>query len=307
MIERRFGMDSVQETAALIALLRRRDRLWHHYAALVEEAGSATAVLEGNYDEFVPEEATCLFDDSHAPEPVDLSSIVAELVAWRRDGIDVITVLDEQYPANLRTVHNRPPLLFILGSLSDADARSVAVVGSRAASHEGLRDASIIAAGLAEASYTVLSGLAAGVDTAAHRGALNVGGRTVAVIGTGVRKAYPKENAPLQKRLAEESAVVSQFWPDAPPTKTSFPMRNAVMSGMALATVVVEAGPRSGARMQARLALEHGRPVFLCDTLVNANDWAREYVDRPGTYVVESVTDIVETLDRLTVFDTLSL
>jgi DNA processing protein len=109
-------------------------------------------------------------------------------------------------------------------------------------------------AGLVDAGDTVVSGLAAGIDTAAHLGALDRAGRTLAVIGTGLRRAYPATNAPLQQRIADDAAVVSQFWPDAPPSKRTFPMRNVLMSGLARATVVIEASETSGARMQARLA-----------------------------------------------------
>ena len=136
-------------------------------------------------------------------------------------------------------------------------------------------------AGLVDARYTVVSGLAEGIDSAAHLAALDAGGRTVGVIGTGLRRAYPAKNAELQDRIASEAAVVSQFWPDAPPTKTSFPMRNVVMSGVARATVVVEASHTSGARMQARFALEHGRPVFLLESLLE-HEWAQDYAERPG-------------------------
>lgn len=301
-------MRDIRETAAVIALLRRRDRLWHHYAALVESAGSAIDVLQGNFEEPTPELPGQLFDSDQGSQPVeDLEPIVEEIRFWSVEGIQVLTVLDEDYPQNLLTVHNRPPVLFVLGQLEPSDARSVAVVGSRAASAEGLELAASIAGDLADASYTVVSGLAMGIDTAAHSETLRRGGRTIAVIGTGVRRAYPKENAALQARLGAETAVISQFWPDAPPTKTSFPMRNAVMSGLALATVVVEAGRTSGARMQARLALEHGRPVFLPSSLVRQHEWAQDYAERPGTFVISSADEVLATIDRLTVVDRLTV
>jgi DNA processing protein len=144
---------------------------------------------------------------------------------------------------------------------------------------------------------TVVSGLAEGIDTAAHRAALDHGGRTVAVIGTGLRNVYPASNRPLQDRIGREHLVLSQFWPDASPTKTSFPMRNAVMSGYAAATVVIEAGWKSGARMQARLALEHGRPVFLHESLLG-HDWAQDY-ERRGAVVVSSADDVLKELHEM--------
>ena len=120
----------------------------------------------------------------------------------------------------------------------------------------------------------------------------------MAVIGTGLQQRYPRENAQLQDYIAREHLVISQFWPDAAPTKKSFPMRNAVMSGYAAATVVIEASYRSGARMQARLALEHGRPVLLMDTLLE-HDWARDYAGRPGTHVVRNSAEVLERLDDI--------
>jgi DNA processing protein len=201
-------------------------------------------------------------------------------------------------------VHNRPPFVFVHGELSPEDDRSIAVVGTRRASAEGLRQASQIAGGLADAGFTVVSGLAKGVDAAAHNAALVRSRRTVAVIGTGLRRAYPSEHAALQERITTEGAVVSQFWPDAPPTKTSFPMRNVVMSGLTLGTVVIEASHTSGAKMQARFALEHGRPVFLLESLLE-HEWAREHAERPGAHVVGGADDVIERVERLTSLDTL--
>jgi DNA processing protein len=290
------------ETAALVALARRGDRAWHHYADLVEAAGSALAVLRGGVPDQL--EPLTLFKSREPVEEPDLDPIVAEIEGWHREGMRILSVLDEDYPTNLRSVHNRPPFVFVRGELRPEDNRSITVVGTRRASREGLEQAARVARGVAEAGFTVVSGLAEGVDSAAHEAALAQGRRTVAVIGTGLRRAYPAKNAPLQERIAAEGAVVSQFWPDAPPTKTSFPMRNVVMSGLALGTVVIEASDTSGARMQARFALEHGRPVFLIEALLE-HDWAREYAERPGAYVVERADDVIKHVERLTSLDTL--
>jgi DNA processing protein len=151
----------------------------------------------------------------------------------------------------------------------------------------------------------VTSGLAAGIDTAAHTAALDANMRTVAVIGTGLDHAYPTQNAALQRTIAARGAVVSQFWPDAPPERRNFPMRNAVMSGLSLATVVVEALHRSGARIQARIALAHGRPVFLSRRLTDEQPWAREFAQRPGTHVFDDPGEITDTVERLTTPGTL--
>ena len=191
-------------------------------------------------------------------------------------------------------------MVFVKGRLTPEDAKCVAVVGARNATVTGVKQARAIAGHLVDSGYTVVSGLAAGIDTAAHTATLATNGRTLAVIGTGLARAYPSQNEPLQREIARRGAVVSQFWPDSPPSRRSFPMRNAVMSGIALATVVVEASETSGARMQARLALAQGRPVFLLNGLVERQPWAREYAERPGTHVVRDPLEITAALERLT-------
>jgi DNA processing protein len=271
------------ETAAVVALLREGRRSWRDYAAALEEAGSAMPILE--------EDLGLLADER-------LSDAATAISGWVDAGIRIVTVLDPDYPENLRGVHDRPPLVFVAGHLSPDDVRSVAVIGSRRASDGGLRAAVSLAGHLVRSGYTVVSGLAAGIDAAAHGATLEAGGRTIGVIGTGLNHAYPPENAPLQRQITRAGAVVSQFWPDTGPTRQTFPMRNAVMSGLTLATVIVEAQASSGARIQARLALNHGRPVFLRHSLISQS-WARELAERPGTHLVRSPSEVTETLERL--------
>jgi DNA processing protein len=284
-------VDSTREQAALLALLRDLKSGWSDVADAVEDAGAATPVLRQRLAD-----AADLFVDVDAMHDELLERAAGAIASWAADGMTLVTLLDPSYPEQLRTIHQRPPFLLYRGRLAPEDAGGVAVVGTRHPSEEGARRASDIAGRLAARGVTVVSGLAEGIDTAAHVGALEAGGRTVAVIGTGLRRAFPPQNATLQERLAREHLVLSQFWPDSPPTRHSFPMRNAVMSGYAAATVVVEAAARSGARMQARLALEHGRPVFLLDTLLE-HDWAREYARRPGTTVVSDADEVLSALD----------
>jgi DNA processing protein len=287
------GMDErFRRTAAIVALLRLPKASWPEVAATVLDRGDPLDVLAERVDD-----DGALFSVGESVDTM-LEAAAGELAAWMAERIDVHNCLDEAYPGQLRDIHQVPPLLFTRGHLAP-DTRAVAVVGTREATPEGVSAAAAIARHLATAGVTVVSGLAAGIDTAAHTAALAAGGRTVAVIGTGINRYYPAANTQLQQRIAVEGLVVSQFWPDAPPTKTSFPMRNAVMSGYAAATVVVEAAYRSGARMQARLALEHGRPVVLPRQLL-AHDWARDYAARPGVHVVDNLDDLLATVERLT-------
>ena len=283
-----------QETAALLALYQGRRKGWITLADEIEECGSALAVLERDLVTGQGDLLTLASD----PVAERLATVEAQLSDWEAAGLQLVTLLEDEYPDQLRSVHQRPPFLFYRGRLDRNDSSGVAVVGTRNPSDAGMRRAQEIAGGLAEQGRTVVSGLATGIDTCAHRAALAAGGRTVAVIGTGLLRSYPAENADLQRQLAEEHLVLSQFWPDAPPTKSSFPLRNAVMSGYAAATVVVEAAWKSGARMQARLALEHGRPVFLLESLLE-HDWARSYAERPGTTVVTDAQEVLDRLDQL--------
>jgi DNA processing protein len=289
------GMDKRhRQRVAMVALLRLPKVSWPQIAAAVIDGGDAVSLLEERL-----RDDGALFTLDTPPLDALLYSAATDLAQWDEAGIGVHTCLDGSYPQQLRDIHQVPPLVFTRGRLA-ADQRAVAVVGTRLATPRGLRVAKAISRNLAEAGVTVVSGLAAGIDTAAHLAALEAGGRTVAVIGTGINRSYPAANADLQHRIAADGLVLSQFWPDASPTKTSFPMRNAVMSGYAAATVVVEAAYRSGARMQARLALEHGRPVVLPRELF-AHDWAQDYAQRPGVYVVDGIDDLLSTVDRLTV------
>jgi DNA processing protein len=278
-------MDDPSERTALVALLRSGRRSWTEYARLVEEAGSASAVLATEQDTLFSAE--------------DEASARADIAGWRAQGYELRTVLDAGYPENLRAVHDRPPLIFVAGSLKPQDARAIAVIGARRASPPALNEAGAIARHLVQAGYTVVSGLAAGIDTAAHTAALDAGGRTLAVIGTGLTHCYPPQNAHLQKRLAADHAVISQFWPETPPSRQTFPLRNATMSGLALASVVVEASERSGARTQARLALNHGRPVFLT-AAVASQRWAQDLARKPGVHAIEAPAQITEMVERLT-------
>ncbi|WP_432986995.1 DNA-processing protein DprA [Dactylosporangium sp. CA-233914] len=283
--------DRLAEAAALVALLRRRGAKWADVTAEVLAEGEALPVLRRTLYC-----GATLFDDDSAFD-VALRDASAEVNGWFADGIGVHCLFDDSYPAQLRDIHQMPPLVFTRGTLAK-DRRAVAVVGTRSPTERGLAIARDAATALAGSGVTVVSGLAKGIDTAAHQAALEAGGRTVAIIGTGVNQHYPAANRSLQQRIVREGLVLSQFWPEASPTKQAFPMRNAVMSGYAAATVVVEAAHRSGARMQARLALEHGRPVVLVDSLL-VHDWARDYAWRPGVTVVSSADQLLAAVDYI--------
>jgi DNA processing protein len=230
------------------------------------------------------------------PRPL-ISEAAADVARWTASGITLVSVLDPGYPVNLHAVHDRPALLFVRGELGPDDERSIAIVGSRHASPDGLARARRLATGLSQAGYVVASGLAAGIDAAAHIATLDAGGRPLAVIGTGVDRVYPATHAQLQRTIAERGAVISCFWPDDAPTRHSFPQRNGVMSGLTRATMIVEASSTSGTRGQARRALAHGRPVCLATQLL-AQRWAQELAERPNVYVADTAAEIVTVIER---------
>ncbi len=280
-----------EERAALIALLRAGApaRPWSEIAADVVEAGSALAVWQRQ----VP--AALM---ARPAERDALAAAAGQIGRWAKQGWRLATILDADYPARLREIHQAPPVLFSRGTLI-ADDPAVSVVGSRQASQRGLDVAAGIARELAARRITVVAGLARGIDTAAHRATLEAGGRTVAVIATGIARVYPPENDALHEEIATRGLLLSQFWPEAPPQRHTFLMRNATMSGYGLATVVVEAGEKSGARVQARLAVEHGRPVILTGAVVDRNDWAKAMVGRPGVHVARGLRDVTSAVERL--------
>lgn len=295
--------DRIDEMGAIVALVRSKRTSGRSIAELVEHTGSAVELVRRGTEDLLFQVPDGTGEIVNAVTAREVDEARAWAKRWLEEGLDVRTVLDSSYPENLQEVFNRPPILFLKGQWrSELDWKSVSVVGTRSASELGLRRAARIAKELGEEGYTIVSGLALGIDTAAHTAALDSGARTVAVMGTGLEHVYPTENVALAERIvAADSAVVTQFVPPQPPTRWTFPLRNITMSGLALATVVVEASRTSGAKQQATRALEHGRPVFLMSSLLETHDWARDYVQdgRSGTraIVIQRTADVVDRLE----------
>jgi DNA processing protein len=291
----------MREQAAVLALVNASPGEWYQTADVICEAGSALRLLAGE-PVIMPAERRAYADElAGRVKPADLSEAQATIERVTSRGVRLITVLDDQYPENLKLIFNRPPFIWVRGQLEPRNLRAIAVVGTRQATEEGRATAARLAQSLAKAQVTVMSGLARGIDTAAHTATLEAGGTTVAVIGTGIlARTYPPENSRLAQRIVENGgAIVSQFWPQAPPRKGNFPLRNVVMSGMAAGTFVVEAAATSGAKMQARIALEHGKRLFLPRPLVAGQDWAGKYAARPGVTVVDDVDDVLDELVKV--------
>jgi DNA processing protein len=230
-----------------------------------------------------------------AREAVDLD---AEMVKLSRAGVQVLTWDDETYPTHLRNVFNAPPVLYVRGSIDKRDEWAVAVVGTRRASVYGKEAARLIASGLSQAGVTVVSGLARGIDTTAHRTALEAGGRTIAVLGCGLDIIYPRENARLAAEIVEKGALVSEYALGTRPEARNFPPRNRIISGLTLGTVVVEAGRSSGALITADFAADQGREVFAVPGSIFARgSFGTNELIQQGAKMVCSVADVLEELN----------
>lgn len=293
-------MRLTDQQVRLLALCKIKGVSWYLIAREAQRPGGLDRLWAGTPVETSPDavKAIPLLAQHRADDKqYELRTAVqAEVNRLKGDDVRLLTVIDDDYPRTLRLIYNLPPFLFVRGTLTDADLRSVAIVGTRNASPDGIRRAGHMARLLIDEGVTVVSGLARGIDTAAHTAALEAGGRTVAVIGTGINRCYPAENQRLAEQIITHGAMVSQFWPDSPPATYTFPRRNVTMSGIAQGTVVIEASSTSGAKMQARLALEHGKKVFLIKSLTEHQEWARSYVENRGAIQVEDVTDVVAKL-----------
>lgn len=220
-----------------------------------------------------------------------------EMFRLRSLGIRMIPWGTEEYPNYLANIADPPPLIYVSGTLLPEDERAVAVVGSRQASAYGLNVCKKICKELAWQGWTVVSGMARGIDSAAHRGALEGGGRTLTVWGTGLDVVYPTENRNLSQQIASSGAIISEFPLGTPPEPGNFPVRNRIISGLSLGVVVVEATARSGSLITARMALDQGRQVFAVPGPID-----RRGVEGPhrlikeGAKLVERAEDIVEEL-----------
>ncbi len=216
-----------------------------------------------------------------------------EIDRCRRNGFHIITQHDPRYPALLLHIPDPPPILYCRGEL-DGSACHIAVVGSRKATAYGLSSARMLSEGLARRGISVVSGMARGIDSAAHEGAMAGGGSTIAVLGSGLNRIYPAENRKLFARIAEKGAVISEFPLDAGPAAHHFPQRNRIISGICLGTVVVEAAKRSGSLITARLAAEQGRDVFAVPGSIRAaSAHGTHQLIKQGAALVESAEDIV--------------
>lgn len=230
---------------------------------LLDHFGNAESVLKAGKDRLMrvdgigPELAEILLNASSLTDPV------AELNEVRERGLSILTPDDPGFPATLREAYDRPILLYVWGKLEDRDRHAIGVVGTRRASMYGTNSTKKLSYHLARAGFTIVSGLALGVDTAAHEAAVAAGGRTVGVIGSGLARLYPGENLALAERIASgHGAIVSEFPLHTSPDKQTFPQRNRIVAAWAKALIVTECPAWSGSLITANLAAEYGRPIY---------------------------------------------
>ncbi|MFQ5569068.1 MAG: DNA-processing protein DprA [Rhodothermales bacterium] len=292
------SLPALEEQRALIALSLVSGVGPGRIRALVARFGSALAALHASSQALatVPgigaqtAAAIASFDDHGAVD--------AQVQRAEQQNITLLPAWDERFPRLLRQIYDPPAFLWVRGALSRQDERAIAIVGTRRASEYGWRMAREFAVELAQRGFTVISGLAYGIDAAAHRGALEAGGRTLAVLGSGADRIYPAKHARLAGEIAEQGAVLSEYPLGAAPDAPNFPRRNRVISGLSLGVLVVEAYEKGGALITARLAVEQNREVFALPSAVHhrAGMGANRLIQRGHAKLVLTVDDMLDEL-----------
>ena len=262
-------------------------RAWH----------SPEAVLRASRDELIQGGCSAQLADAirRGPDSSACRGLERELNAIERGRIEVRSALDPTYPARLKMIADPPPLLYITGALTEQDELAVAIVGARRATAAGRAMTEELSRDLARAGMTVVSGLARGVDAAAHRGSLAAQGRTIAVLGCGIDQTYPREHEQLRRQIEERGAILSEVPMGAPPHSHHFPRRNRIISGLSLGVIVTEAAISSGSLITARLAAEQGREVFAVPGFVK-EDTSRgtNALLKEGAALIERAQDVID-------------
>lgn len=227
-----------------------------------------------------------------ARDALNLEAVLENLAARN---IQTVTILDREYPENLRHIYDPPPVLFYQGKWDDGERPALAIVGSRRATVYGKKVAEKFGRELAQAGFVIVSGLARGIDGAAHQGCLAAQGRTIAVLGSGIDVMYPREHIRLAERIKENGLVMTEYPPGTQPLKGNFPARNRIIAGLSLGVLIVEAAAQSGALITADLALEFGREVFAVPgPITSPNSKGTHKLIKQGAKLVDEVADILE-------------
>jgi len=270
------------------------------YNILTEHLGSATEIFRSSKSELekIPGIGTktiqALLEES---AQIDIQE---EQKLAEKNNVRIIPYTSEQYPEQLKSIYDPPLVLYIKGDLLETDVIALAIVGARRCSYYGLAQAERFGTLLAQKGFCIVSGLARGIDTAAHRGALNSKGRTIAVLGCGLGDIYPRENRQLAEKISQNGALISEFSIKTPPDYRNFPPRNRLISGLSLGVLVVESTLKSGSLITAQWALEQGKDVFAVPGNINSiYSKGTNKLIKEGAKLVEDITDIIQELGPL--------
>ena len=267
------------------------------FAKLIKHFGSAERALGASAGELAGIVGVGLKTAEQIARTRNEFDTTAELELAERLGVHIIHIADERYPPVLKRIYDPPPVLYIKGSLTRQDNLAISIVGSRRCSLYGQEQSSRFAHFLSSAGFTICSGMARGVDSAAHQGALSAGGRTIAVQGCGLANIFPPENKKLFELIAESGACISELPLRYEPLAENFPPRNRIIAGLSLGTIVVEAGLRSGALITARAALENNREVMAVPGKIDSPlSKGSHRLIKQGAKLIESVEDVMEAL-----------
>jgi DNA processing protein len=268
--------------------------------SLVNELGSVMAIFEAD-------KASLTRAQGIGPEVAGAIVNQRDSVNWAGEiekanafGAHIVTQIDKEYPKELLEIHDPPLALYVWGTLETRDKHSIAVVGTRRPTHYGRETAALLSFQLAKAGMTVVSGLAQGIDMVAHESALKANGRTLAVMGSGLDHIYPTSNTDLAKSISKQGAVITEFPFSRQPDKTTFPMRNRIVSGLSMGVLVVEAGFNSGALITANMALEQGRSVFAVPGRIDSHaSVGTNGLIKSGAKLVITVEDVLQEYEFL--------
>lgn len=290
----------MKDIASLLSLVSVNGVGIHRIRKLVGHFGSAREVLRGSVSDLCQVDGIDEKTAQQIKEAVDRPVVDEQLSQVEKFGARILTYWDEEYPEILKKIYDPPVLLYVKGKLSDQCNKNIAVVGTRSPTGDGKWIAEQFGRDLARYNISVVSGMARGIDTCAHRGALKNSGTTYGVLGCGLNVIYPPENKKMYDQVAEHGAVISEFPMNAEPVAGHFPKRNRIISGLSLGTVVIEAGEKSGALITAYMALEQGREVFAVPGNIRVHQSKGPHrLIQEGAKLVENVEDILAEIPQL--------
>lgn len=265
------------------------------YMELINYFGSAKSVFECSREELIKSNIVNVETVDTIISKRDKNKIDRYMKKVKENDITVYTIDEIGYPENLKNIYDPPPVLYVKGKITEEDINSIAIVGSRKATEYGLKTAEQFGKEVAESGFTVVSGMALGIDSAAHRGAIKAGGRTIAVFACGLNYIYPRSGLSLAKEIIKNGAIISEYPLGIEAVPRNFPARNRIISGMVKGVLIVEANKKSGSLITADFALEQGRDVFAVPGNINSpSSKGTNELIKNGAKLVDSISDIME-------------